>query len=316
LLSPYRLRIGHATDLSGGTGCTVLLGEDGPFRAACHVLGRATGTRELHTLHPDHLVDRVDAILLTGGSAYGLDAASGLMSWLERQGRGLPIGDGVVPIVPAAVIFDLSPVGRFDARPTSEMAIQAAESAVSDVVEEGSVGAGTGATVGKALGRDGAMKGGFGVAEVVRPAGRAVAMTVVNAFGDVVSSSGEVIAGARRVGGDFADTSRVLGDAVGSNTVLSVVAVDRPVPRVELQELARASAGALHRRIRPAGTLLDGDVIFAVCPLPGADEPIATPDVGEQLALATLCSEALEIAVERAVRMSKGISGIPGLADA
>ncbi|HET7188739.1 MAG TPA: P1 family peptidase, partial [Gemmatimonadaceae bacterium] len=123
------LVVGHATDAEGATGCTVILGETGPFRCAVHVVGRATGTRELALLEPGQLVDRVDAILLAGGSAYGLDAAAGVMRWMEERGRGFPVGAGVVPIVPAAVIFDLAPLGRFDARPTPAMGHAACDAA-------------------------------------------------------------------------------------------------------------------------------------------------------------------------------------------
>lgn len=323
-LTPYGLRLGHATDEEGATGCTVVIGDDRPFRAACEVLGRATGTRELHVLDPAHLVGRVDAILLTGGSAYGLDAASGLMRWLEARGRGYPVGAGVVPIVPAAVIYDLSPLGRSDARPTPEMAAAAAEQARPRITEEGSVGAGTGATVGKVLGPAAAMKGGFGAAEAVEGELRVAALAVVNAFGDVLDAEGRILAGARAPDGSFVDAARVLAgahaassiaEATGRNTTLAVIAVNRPLPRWELRELARAATGALHRRLRPAGSLVDGDVIFAVSPLPPDGEVERPPRPPELLAAATLATRALEVAVERAVLLARGRDGIPGLAD-
>src|SRR5205823_10908782 len=122
--------VGHGTDADGATGVTVVRGIDAPLRAGASVFGRATGTRELHSLSVDHLVDRIDAVMLTGGSAYGLDAAAGIMRWMEERGRGFTVPGGVVPIVPAAVIFDLAPLGRFDARPTAAMAYDACESAV------------------------------------------------------------------------------------------------------------------------------------------------------------------------------------------
>jgi hypothetical protein len=213
-LTPFGLAVGHATDAEGATGLTVVRGLDGPFRAAAAVVGRATGMRELGTLDPGHLVDRADAILLTGGSAYGLDAVAGVMRWLEAHGHGLAVGGGVVPIVPAAVVFDLAPLGRFDRRPTAEMAWAACESARPAGVAEGSVGAGTGATVGKGLGPAGAMKGGVGLAVAGGPAaaeGLAVAaLAVVNAFGDVRDAAGAILAGARRPDGGFADTRAVI----------------------------------------------------------------------------------------------------------
>src|SRR6516162_1527122 len=147
------IAIGHASDERGATGLTVIRGAKGPLRAGVCVVGRATGSREIAAASADHHVDgRVDAILFTGGSAYGLDAAAGVMRWMEERGRGHPVGAGVVPIVPAAVVFDLAPLGRFDARPTAEMAYAAADTARSENVSEGSVGAGTGTTVGKVAG--------------------------------------------------------------------------------------------------------------------------------------------------------------------
>ena len=165
-LRRFGIAVGHATDAAGGTGCTVVRGDTAPLRGGYAIFGRATGTRELAPLTPGHLVDRVDAVLLTGGSAYGLAAADGVMRWMEERHRGFTVGGGVVPIVPGAVLFDLAPFGRFDARPTPQMGYDACETATSSEVAEGSVGAGTGLTVGKALGMQGCMKGGLGIATV------------------------------------------------------------------------------------------------------------------------------------------------------
>src|SRR5437867_967806 len=162
--SAVGLAVGHATDERGGTGLTVLRGVDGALRGGGCVFGRATGTRELEALDPTHQSGRVDAVMLTGGSAYGLDAAAGVMRWMEEHGRGFAVGPGVVPIVPAAVLFDLAPLGDFRARPTADMAYAACAVARATDIAEGSVGAGTGATVGKAAGPANAMKGGFGCA--------------------------------------------------------------------------------------------------------------------------------------------------------
>ena len=321
-LRPFGLAVGHATDAEGATGLTVIRGIEGPFRASAAVVGRATGTRELALLDPAHQVDRVDAILLTGGSAYGLEAAGGVMRWMEERGRGYPVGGGVVPIVPAAVIFDLAPLGRFDRRPTPAMAYAATEAAASDAIAEGSVGAGTGATVGKVLGPRWAMKGGVGLAVAGDPAdGLAVAaLAVVNALGDVRDAAGRIIAGARTPEGGFADGEAVArrgalahrpGDAAagsaGHQTTLAVVAVSRPLARIELAQLARSAAAALHRRITPAGTSFDGDVVFAIAPLDGAAAPLLP---SELLAVA-----ALEEAIERGVRTARGRDDAPGLAD-
>jgi L-aminopeptidase/D-esterase-like protein len=160
------------------------------MRGGVHVLGRATGTRELQALSPTALAGRVDAVLLTGGSAYGLDAAAGVMRWMEEHKRGFDVGAGVVPIVPAAVIFDLGPLGDFRARPTPDMAYAACEAARSTEIEEGSVGAGTGATVGKAAGRERAMKGGIGAATKAHDDMVVCALAVVNALGDVRGADG------------------------------------------------------------------------------------------------------------------------------
>jgi L-aminopeptidase/D-esterase-like protein len=328
-LSPWGLAVGHATDEEGATGLTVVRGPEGPVRAAAAVLGRATGTRELHALSPDHLVDRVDAILLTGGSAYGLDAAAGVMRWMEERGRGFPVPGGVVPIVPAAVIFDLAPLGRFTARPTADMAYAACDSARSDDVREGAVGVGTGALVGTAAGVAWAMKGGFGVAVADGGGRKVVALAVVNALGDVRDGRGSIIAGARRSDSGFVDAARLAaegaltprlgaaprgGDAGrGHNTTLAVVAVDATMTRAELAQLARGAGAALVRRITPTGTRFDGDVVFAVCPLEKPEAPRRDPPTA--LHAEALAVQALEFAIERAVRTARGRDGIPGLAD-
>jgi len=315
-LSRFDLAVGHATDEHGVTGCTVIRGVRGAHRAAHAVIGRATGSRELALLEPGHLVERVDAILLAGGSAYGLDAAAGVMRWMEARGRGFPVGGGVVPIVPAAVLFDLGPLGRFDARPTPAMGEAACESATSSGIAEGAVGAGAGLTVGKVLGKTGAMKGGFGLATRAAEGCAAVAMVAVNAFGDVRDAVGRIIAGARRPDGTFADTERVLaaggperafGAAAAPNTTLAVVAVDVSYSKVELQQLARAATAAFHRRLAPAGSSFDGDIVFALSPLEGPSAPLMQAE--------RLVVDALEAAIERAVRTARGRDGVPGLAD-
>lgn len=298
------LAVGHATDIDGATGCTVVRGIDDPFRCAVHIVGRATGTREAASLDPAHLVDRVDAIFLTGGSAYGLDAAAGVMRWMEERGRGFSVGAGVVPIVPGAVIFDLAPLGRFDARPTPAMAYDACENASPEGVG-GSIGAGTGATVGKIAGPARAMKGGIGVASAEARGVIVCAIAVVNAFGDVRDASGAIIAGARRPDGTWldseafiargADDATQFSDVAGRNTTLCVVSANAEVSRVQLGALARSASAALYRRITPVGTAFDGDVVFATAPYTGG-APASNPQV-EALAVA-----ALEQAIDRAVR--------------
>lgn len=311
-LRRFGLVVGHGTDVDGATGCTVVRGADGALRGACAVFGRATGTRELALLEPGHLVDRVDAVLIAGGSAYGLAAADGVMRWMEERGRGFPAGGGVVPIVPAAVLFDLAPLGRFDARPTAQMGYDACGAGVPDDVAEGNVGAGTGLTVGKALGPAACMKGGVGASVAEANGQSAFALAAVNAFGDVCDAAGRIIAGARRDGA-FADADRVLSaqglaSAFGTahHTTIAVVAVDGVLDKVALKGVAHAAGAALHRRVRPAGSLVDGDVVFALCPLSGAPADAVR---AERLAVA-----ALEDAIERGVRAAVGRDGVPGLA--
>jgi len=318
------ITVGHWTDLRTATGCTVVLAPAGGMRAACAVRGRATGTREIDALDPRHLVGHIDAVLLTGGSAYGLGAADGVMRWLKERGRGFPVGPaGVVPIVPTAVIFDfdLAPGSKADRWPTAEDAYRAC-AAASTEIPEGSVGAGTGATVGKALGPGGAMKGGVGT--WATRAGDVVvgALVVVNAVGNVLDGSGRILAGARGADGKLVDAlaylaqggapfgalSRSTGGAgAGRNTTLAVVATNAQLDRVALQSLAHAAGDALARRIVPYGTAFDGDVVFAVS--------TAAVTAATQLQVEALAALAVPEAVERAVRLARGMRDIPGLAD-
>src|SRR6266487_3042468 len=312
--------VGHWTDLDRATGCSVVLGPEGGMRAACAVRGRATGTRELDALNPRHLVDRIDALLLTGGSAYGLGAADGVMRWLKERGRGLPVGSaGIVPIVPTAVIFDfdLAPGGKADRWPTADDAYRACNGASGDVAE-GSVGAGTGATVGKALGPRAAMKGGVGTWAASGGDIVVGALVVLNAVGNILDGSGAVLAGARGADGKFVDALAhfarggapfgAVGGAGGArNTTLAVVATNATLDRTALESLAHAAGDALARRIVPYGTLFDGDIVFAVSTAAAAP---ATPLQAEALAALVV-----PVAVERAVRLARGVGDVPGLAD-
>jgi L-aminopeptidase/D-esterase-like protein len=303
------LAVGHWTDAAAGTGCTVILGPPEGMRAGAYVRGRATGTREFDVLSPRHLVPAIHAILLTGGSAYGLGAADGVMRWLRQRGRGFPVGVGVVPIVPAAVVFDLGPIGNSDRWPGPDEGYAACDHAGS-AVAEGSVGAGTGATVGKALGPQHAMKGGVGSWSV--RAGDLVvgALAVVNAFGDVLDADGRILAGARTEAG-FADARARLADGAQpfrrwGNTTLAVVGTNAPLDRHQLAEVARSAADALSWRIRPLGTAVDGDIAFAVST--GKD------GAGDAIQVELLAQDAVAVAIERAVRQARGLGGIPGLA--
>lgn len=302
------LLVGHAQDDDARTGCTVLLG---PFRAACDIRGLATGTRELDALSTLHIVPRVDAILLTGGSAYGLGAADGVVSWLREHGRGFDVGIGIVPIVPAAVIFDLG-VGRADRWPDPDMGRAACDAAGMDVAE-GAVGAGTGATVGKLLGPGSAVAGGVGTWSAAAGPYTVGALAVVNALGDVRGDGGEIVAGARDEAGAFADGAARLrelwpeaGPAAwaapkpGTNTTLAAVATDAPLDRPSLEKLGRIAGGALVRRVTPANTPFDGDVTFA---LSTADPEQPLP-AHQLMALGVVATHVLERAIERAVTAS------------
>ena len=308
----FGISVGHSTDQAGATGCTIIRGTTAPLRASAFAFGRATGTREFALLEPWASNDRVDAILLTGGSAYGLDAAAGAMRWMEARGRGYPIAGGVVPIVPAAVVFDLAPLGSFAARPTAAMAFDACESAAPSGWAEGSVGVGTGCAVGKLLGPARAMKGGFGVGLAGSAGQLACAMAAVNAVGHVRDEQGTIIASARADDGGLVDCeiaalSRAELVRPGANTTIAVVALNRTFEKIDLYRIARAASGALARRIGPAGTTADGDVVFVVCPL---DAP-----AGHQMSAEVAATTALEQAIVRAVRTAKGRDGTPGLAD-
>lgn len=309
----FGIAAGHATDAIGATGCTVIRGANAPLRASGTVVGRATGTREWALLDPWASSDRIDAVLLTGGSAYGLDAAAGVMRWMEERGRGYEIGGGVVPIVPAAVVFDLGPLGDFRARPSASMAYDACERATTQGWEEGSVGAGTGCTVGKLYGPHLAMKGGLGVGVAGSAGGlMACAIAAVNAVGHVRDFDGSIIAGPRDPRGGIADSEAVAaarGFFVGpeANTTISLVALNQPFSKVELNRIARAAAVAHARRIGPSGTSYDGDVVFAV-------SPVGPPQGGDTVRAEIIATQALEEAIVRAVRTAKGRDGIPGLA--
>ena len=309
------LKVGHATDQDGATGCTVILGAHGAFRCGVALLGRASATRELATCDPSHLVDHTDAVLLTGGSAFGLDAAAGVMRWIEERQRGFPVAQGVVPIVPAASLFDLEPLGRFDARPTADMAYSACTNASSRDVAEGSVGAGTGALVGKGAGAAQAMKGGIGVGVAAGSDQLVAAIAAVNAFGDVRDASGRIIAGARTDSGGFVDVAARMQEGVvlsrfpiaREHTTIACVAVSACLTKLQLSQVADAATTALRTRITPSASAFDGDVVFVIGPSTGESAPLP---VVEALAIA-----ALERAIERGVRLACGRDGFPGLGD-
>lgn len=305
------LAVGHADDRRARTGCTAILG---PFTAAVEVMGLATGSRELDALSPLHVVPRCDAILLTGGSAFGLGAADGVVAWLEERGSGFETAAARVPIVPAAVIYDLA-VGDASVRPGPAMGREAADAASAGPVPEGAVGAGCGATVGKLAGPERSEPSGIGSWAVDGREGTVAALAVVNAFGDVVDRTGAILAGCRTPSGGHLDTARALreGDAPGGfgergpaqNTTLAVVATDIPLGKLDLQVLARQATHGLVRRIRPSGTSFDGDIVFALSTgAPG--QRLAPRPPHELLPLALRGEEAVATAIERAVRRPEG----------
>lgn len=305
------IRVGHASDQKAATGCTVVLCERGAV-GGVDVRGAAPGTRETDLMRPMNLVERVHALLLTGGSAFGLAAADGVVRYLEEQGIGFQAGDVKVPVVPAAVIFDLA-IGNAKVRPGPEMGYAAARAA-REKVEEGSVGAGTGASVGKLLGPVSAMKGGVGTWSIGLPGGVVVgALVVVNAFGDVIDNdSGAILAGARDPAtGRFlnmAETLLSMKEMPGfpGNSTLAVVATNAGLTKEQANKIAQLGHDGLARVISPAHTMFDGDTVFAL-------------SLGEAnvnlLSLGVAAERAVAEAVKRGVRLARGIGGIPGLAD-
>jgi L-aminopeptidase/D-esterase-like protein len=300
------VEVGHFTDTRRPTGCSVIITRDGAV-AGVDVRGAAPGTRETDLLHPANLVDRVHAILLSGGSAWGLDAASGVMQWLEENDLGLPVGFGLVPIVPAAVLFDL-PVGNAKIRPDAKAGYAACVAASRDAPAEGNVGAGAGALVGKLFGLQRAMRGGIGTASMTVDGITVGAMVACNAVGDVIEpETGEVLAGARTPDGKALLNSRramLAGDLpqpllAGTNT--GVIATDAILTKAQAHRLAQVAHDGLARSINPVHTMSDGDTLFA----------LGTGKAGRpagMMLLSTLAAEVTAHAVVRAILAAKGLS--------
>ncbi|MBI4481963.1 MAG: P1 family peptidase [Acidobacteria bacterium] len=308
------VRIGHSSDFRGLTGCTVLLCEDGAV-AGMDVRGTASGSRQLDSLNPLHLVTKVQALLLCGGSIYGLRATDGVLRYLEERGKGFDVTVGVVPIVPTAILFDLA-VGDWSARPTVDMGYEACVRARPDRIPEGSVGVGTGATVGKILGFERAMKGGFGLSSLTHPSGfSVVAAAAVNAFGDVKDyRTGELLAGTRASprGRKLYPSARVLqqglkpAPALFQNTTLAAVVTDVMLTKVQATKVAQMAMSGIIKTTSPSLTVYDGDILFA---LSYGDKTSDLNQVGY------LAEVAVGEAVGRAVRLAKGVRGIPAFRD-
>jgi L-aminopeptidase/D-esterase-like protein len=303
--------VGHATDLEAFTGCTAVVFEE-PAVVGVDVRGSSPGTRETDRLGPHGTVRRTHALLLTGGSAFGLAAAEGVVRFLEESDVGLDIGVARIPLVSAAVLFDLV-VGDPGVRPGPEMGYEAASSAKSADFAQGSVGAGTGATVGKVLGLDGAMKGGVGSASVALEGGLVVgALAAVNAFGDVRDPrTGRVLAGPRLEDGTLGDTVELLPEAVarmgwGENTTLGIVATNAALEKRDANKVAQMAHDGLARTIEPVHTTVDGDVVFAA----SAGEVEAATDV-----VGAWGARVMQEAIVRAVRTAEGVPGIPSVSE-
>ena len=301
------IEVGHFTDARRPTGCTVVIAREGAV-AGVDVRGAAPGTRETDLLDPTHLVDRVHAVLLAGGSAFGLDAATGVMRWLEERDIGLDVRVARVPLVPAAVLFDLF-VGDAKIRPDAQAGYEACRAASTREPAAGNVGAGAGASVGKIFGIDRAMKGGIGSASITVEGVTVGAIVACNALGDVVDpDSGAVIAGARTKNGKALFDSRraiLRGDAPkpllkGTNTTIGVVATDAPITKAQAARLATVAHDGLARAINPVHTMSDGDTLFAL----GTGRAKSSPGM---MVLGTLAAEVTARAVVRAIRAAQGV---------
>jgi L-aminopeptidase/D-esterase-like protein len=304
--------VGHATDREGLTGCTAVLFEDPYAVVGVDVRGSSPGTRETDRLGPTGTLRRTHALLLTGGSAFGLAATEGVVRFLEESGAGLDVGVSRIPLVSAAVLFDLM-VGSHSARPNHDMGYEAAASAKSSDFAQGSVGAGTGATVGNVLGMERAMKGGLGSASVELHGGLVVgALAAVNAFGGVRDpDSGKIIAGPRMDGSTLGDTVDLLPEAAsrmrwGEDTTLGIVATNAGLSKTQAAKVAQMAHDGLARAIEPVHTTVDGDVVFAAS-VGGIDAP--TDVVGAWGA------RVVQEAILRAVRAAESVPGIPSVSE-
>ncbi|MBD3184389.1 peptidase S58 family protein [Candidatus Poribacteria bacterium] len=301
------IKVGHATNRVALTGCSVVLCEDGAV-AGVDVRGSAPGTRETDALNPINTISKIHGVMLTGGSAFGLDAAGGVMKYLEELGYGYAMVDLRIPIVPAAVIFDLM-VGDSSVRPDKEMGYLACLNAKIGHVEEGNVGAGTGATVGKALGMNKCMKSGIGTASINLGDIVIGAIMVVNALGDVIDpDSGKIVAGAYdRKTNQFVNIvqrmMKLKSKVESGNTTIGVIATNARLNKPQATKISQMAHDGLARAIRPVHTMADGDTIFA----------LSTDDVRADInVIGTAAAEVTVMAILNAVKKSEGFADIPG----
>ncbi|MDP2886089.1 MAG: P1 family peptidase [Ignavibacteria bacterium] len=302
------IRVGHHTDSKALTGCTVILCPPNT-RASCEVRGNSPGSRELALLAPEKSAQEVHAILLTGGSAFGLAAADGVMRWLEEHNVGYSTPWATVPLVPTAVVFDLN-VGSSAVRPDALSGYRACDAASDNGVEEGNVGAGTGTTVGKWKGFEFWMKGGVGTTSVQSSGLIVAALAVVNSVGDIIDANGAVLAGARRADGEFFGVTELhrplsRGKVLqSSNTTLVVVATNARLSKLELFRVSQRMHDGMARAVVPAHTSYDGDVSFALsCGQVEADLDL----------ISEIAAQVTADAIRRGVKSAKSVSGIPGL---
>jgi L-aminopeptidase/D-esterase-like protein len=310
------IRVGHSTLAGGLTGCTVILADGEGAVGGVAQRGGAPGTRETNLLDPTNLVERVNAIVLSGGSAFGLDAAQGVMKYLEEHNVGFKTNAGVVPIVPAAILFDLGFAGN-KTRPTADCGYKAATAAVAGPVAEGNVGAGAGATVGKIGGGRRPMKAGIGSAAIELPNGLIVgAIVAVNAVGDIIDPmNGAVVAGARDASGQLADARKVLRAGTpttaprpGENTTIGVVATNARLTKAQASRMALMADDGLARALFPSHTLGDGDTVFALA-TGGWNGNADVSNVG------ALAADVMAEAIVRAAVMAKSSGGLPSASD-
>ncbi|MFY3458161.1 P1 family peptidase [Achromobacter xylosoxidans] len=309
------IKVGHYTDTRRPTGCTVIIAEAGAT-GGVDVRGAAPGTRETDLLNPVNMVEKVHAVMLAGGSAFGLEAATGVMRYLEERKIGFDVGVAHVPIVPAAILFDLG-VGDASIRPDAAAGYQACKAASAKPPQEGNVGAGAGATVGKLYGAKRAMKGGLGSASLTVAGVTVGAIVAVNAVGDVVDpATGRVLAGARSADGRMLLDTRaaiLAGDLPtsmreGAATTIGLVATDVKLTKAQAQKMAQTAHDGLARTINPIHTMLDGDTVFALGT--GVSNKPAN-----MMLLGVMAAEAMAIAVQRAILAARALEGYPAAVD-
>lgn len=302
-----KLHAGTAEDADALTGCTALI-FGGGARASVDVRGASPGTRETALLAPDKHMDRIDAIMMTGGSAYGLAAATGAMRYLSEHNMGYKTPWKIVPIVPAAVVYDLN-IGSTDRFPDEEMGYEACEAAVKGKFKTGSHGAGTGATVGKWAGLEYSMKSGQGKGEVQFKGLTVLAVAAVNSVGDIIGTNGKVIAGALKDGKFIASGNGLIerlsaAPVLGTNTTLVTLVTNAKLSKIDLNRIAQRGHDALARKIVPVHTSFDGDTVFAV----SFDEIDVPLDL-----VASLAVEAIELAIDDAVKSAESLGGLPSI---